>query len=189
MLSCARKAHTPEKSNAWGVLLLAAFLSACSTMQTEVTINAPAAKVWAVLTDVDAYSEWNPFFVKAKGKLVVGGELDITMQPVGKSAQSFSPKVLELEQQRKLVWRGRVGIPGLFDGTHSFVIERVGDATVKFRQHEDFSGILVPFVGFDPYRKGWAKMNAALKQRCERAEPPSASQPSSSETAKSAPAH
>src|SRR4051794_8090547 len=149
------------------VVLLAASLGACSSMRSEVTINAPAAKVWEVLTDVDAYPEWNPFFVKAKGKVAIGNALDLTMQPVGKSAQSFSPKVLQVEHQRKLVWRGRVGVPGLFDGTHSFVIEPIGDGAVKFIQHEDFSGILVPFAGFDPYRKGWEKMNAAIKLRSE----------------------
>lgn len=153
------------------VVMLAAFLGACSTMRSEVTINAPAAQVWDVLTDVDAYPEWNPFFVKAKGKLQVGSALDLTMQPVGKSAQSFSPKVLEVEHQRKLVWRGRLGVPGLFDGTHYFLIERVSDTSVKFRQEENFSGILVPFVGFDPYRQGWEKMNAALKRRAELTKP------------------
>jgi len=151
--------------------MLAAWLGACSTMRSEVTINAPAEQVWDVLTDVDAYPEWNPFFVKAKGKLVVGNALDLTMQPVGKSAQSFSPKVLEVEHMRKLVWRGRLGVPGLFDGTHQFTIERVGDNAVKFTQHEDFSGIFVPFVGFEPYRQGWEKMNAALKQRAEQPKP------------------
>lgn len=152
-------------------LALAASLAACSTMKREVVINAPADRVWSVLTDVEAYPEWNPFFVKAEGKLAVGNELDVTMQPVGKSAQSFSPEILELEPRRKLVWRGRLGIPGLFDGTHYFFIEPVSASSVKFRQREEFSGIFVPFVGFDPYEKGWEKMNAALKRRVEQSQP------------------
>ena len=153
-------------------ILLAACLGACSSMRSEVTINAPAERVWAVLADMKAYSEWNPFFVKANGNLVVGEDLDLTMLPVGKSAQDFSPTVVEVSRPTKLVWRGRLGVRGLFDGTHSFVIEPVNERSVKFSQHEDFSGIFVPFVGFEPYHQGWEKMNAALKQRAEQPAPP-----------------
>ena len=153
-------------------ILLAACLGACSSMRSEVTINAPAERVWAVLADMKAYPEWNPFFVKAKGNLVVGEDLDLTMLPVGKSAQDFSPTVVEVSRPTKLVWRGRLGVRGLFDGTHSFVIEPVNERSVKFSQHEDFSGIFVPFVGFEPYHQGWEKMNAALKQRAEQPAPP-----------------
>ncbi len=41
---------------------------------------------------------------------------------------------------------------------------------MRFSQHEEFSGIFVPFAGFEPYEKGWILMNKALKQRAERAE-------------------
>jgi hypothetical protein len=157
--------HAPKR---FAVAALALLLGACSTMKSEVTINAPADEVWKVLTDLESYPEWNPFFVKAKGRLAVGNELDVTMQPVGKSAQSFSPEILEIHQRRRLVWRGRLGIPGLFDGTHYFLIEPVNATSVKFSQREEFSGILVPFAGFEPYERGWEKMNAALKRRAER---------------------
>jgi len=124
------------------------------------------------LTDVEAYPEWNPFFVEAKGDLAVDNSLDVTMQPVGKDKQSFSPKVLEIDHGRRLVWRGRLLIPWLFDGTHSFTIERVGTGSVKFTQYEDFEGVFVPFVGFEPYHQGWELMNAALKKRAEKLSAP-----------------
>ena len=168
-----RVQQSPEQDRGGGPtklasMLLALFFGACtSSMSSQVTIHAPAERVWHVLSDVNAYQEWNPFFVEAKGKLLVGTSLEVTMQPVGKDRQSFAPTVLSVEQGRRLVWRGRLLLPWLFDGTHTFSIEPAGPGSVRFTQHEDFAGIFVPFVGFEPYQEGWERMNAALKQRAE----------------------
>jgi len=132
------------------LVVLAVFLTlvGCSaSLHSEVVIHAPPERVWSVLTDFAEYPEWNPFFVNAEGELVVGESLQLTMQPVGKDQQSFSPELLALEPHRKLVWRGRLWIPWLFDGTHSFSIERIDARSVKLTQHEDFAGMFVPDVG------------------------------------------
>ena len=47
------------------------------------------------------------------------------------------------------------------------VVERIDCETSRFTQEEAFSGVLVPFVGFDPYIAGWRRMNSALKARAE----------------------
>lgn len=152
--------------------LTSALVGCSSSLRSQVVIHAPPERVWSVLTELEAYPEWNPFFVSAEGALVVGESLAVTMQPVGKGQQSFSPELLVLEPGRRLVWRGRLWFPGLFDGTHSFTIERVDAHSVRFTQYEDFSGVFVPFVDFEPYHRGWESMNASLKRRAER--PPSA---------------
>jgi hypothetical protein len=135
-----------------------------------VEINAPPARVWQILQDLDGYQSWNPFFVQAKGKLTPGKNVDLVLKPVGKSPQGFSPKVLEVESERHICWRGRLFIPLLFDGTHHLRIQVIDAKRVRFVQEEDFTGIFVPFVGFEPYRKGWQQMNVALKQKAESEE-------------------
>jgi hypothetical protein len=92
------------------------------------------------------------------------------MQPVGKDAKAFSPTVLEVQPGRHLAWRGRLGVPKLFDGEHHFRVEVVDGESVRFIQEEHFSGVLVPFVGFEPYRLGWLRMNEAVKRRAEAEE-------------------
>jgi hypothetical protein len=151
--------------------VLALGLTSCATMRSDVTIKASPERVWGILTDVQRYPEWNPFFVRATGQLRPDESLDVTMQPVGKDAQSFSPKVLDVRPGRRLTWRGRLVMPGLFDGTHYFMLEPLCDGRVRFVQLEHFSGLLVPFASFDPYRQGWLKMNQALKERAERVPP------------------
>lgn len=149
------------------VVLASALAAACSSMNAAVDIHAPSSTVWAVLSDVEHYHCWNPFFVSARGTLREGGSLHLTLKPVGKSAQSFSPTVLDLTPGRRIVWRGRVLLPGLFDGRHTLLVEPIDAMHTRFRQEESFSGVLVPFVGFEPYRAGWERMNQALKQRAE----------------------
>lgn len=157
-------------SRALVAAVLAFGLSAagCSSMKASVEINAPAEQVWEVLADLEHYHCWNPFFVRAAGPLEPGKDLALTMQPVGKGARSFSPEVLEVVRGRRIVWRGRLVMPGLFDGKHTLVVEELGAKRSRFTQDESFSGVLVPFAGFDPYRAGWERMNAALKLRAER---------------------
>ncbi len=136
-------------------------------MQHEVRIAGQPEDVWNVVADLGTYEEWNPFFVKAAGELRVGEKLQVTMQPVGKKTQSFTPKVLALDEQKQIVWRGRLGIPGLFDGRHTFTIRRIDEKTVLFTQHEKFSGVLVPIARLGPYKQGWERMDHALRQRVE----------------------
>ncbi|HEX5097896.1 MAG TPA: SRPBCC domain-containing protein [Polyangiaceae bacterium] len=154
-------------SRALVAALLGLLGAGCSSMKATVDINAPPETVWEVVSDLEHYHCWNPFFVRAGGTLREGNDLALTMQPVGKGAQSFSPEVLELEPGRRVVWRGRLLMPGLFDGRHVLKVDSLGATGTRFTQEESFGGVLVPFAGFEPYRAGWERMNLALKARAE----------------------
>jgi hypothetical protein len=141
-------------------------------LRTEIEIDAPAEMVWRVLTDFAAYPEWNPFVRRAEGEVKVGARLRISIAPPGGRAMSFRPTVLVADPDRELRWLGRLGVPGLFDGEHSFVIEPVGEGRVRFIQQERFGGLLVPLLSEKldgATRRGFEEMNRALKLRCEAA--------------------
>ncbi len=44
-------------------------------LRTESEIDAPVEAVWATLTDLAAYSDWNPFIVADEGRAAVGERL------------------------------------------------------------------------------------------------------------------
>jgi hypothetical protein len=137
-------------------------------IHAEIEINAPAEKVWQVLTDFATYPEWNPFVHSVKGEVVVGARLHVYIQPSGGKGMSFRPTVLVADPNREFRWLGHLWLPGLFDGEHSFLIEPLGDGRVRFVQRERFGGLLLPLLSkmLDrDTRRGFEEMNRALKLR------------------------
>jgi hypothetical protein len=143
-------------------------------LRTEIDIQASPDRVWEVLTDFAAYPDWNPFITQARGTARVGERLTNRMQPVGGRGVTFRPTVLQADPGRRLRWLGRLVAPGIFDGEHTFTIERLGDGRVRLVQEEQFRGLLVPLMARSLDRRtlpGFELMNRALKRRAERPRP------------------
>jgi hypothetical protein len=140
-------------------------------LATEIDIDASPAQVWEVLSDLNAYAEWNPFIVRADGEAETGSRLILRMRPAGGRTGTFRPTVLEASPGRRLRWLGRLGLPGVLDADHSFTIEGRPGGGARLRQQEEFRGVLAPFLarsldaGTLP---AFHAMNRALKQRVER---------------------
>jgi hypothetical protein len=85
----------------------------------------------------------------------------------GRRTVKFRPIIQALEDGTLLRWRGRLGLPGLFDGEHELRVEATGPGTSRFTQRETFRGVLVPMMPrvLDDTDTGFAAMNAALKAR------------------------
>ena len=138
------------------------------TIETTETIAAPPERVWQILTDFDAYPEWNPFIIEGSGQAAEGEKLKLRMQPPGGRAMTFKPLVLRASPGEDLRWRGRLLVPGIFDGEHWFRLEPEGDGT-RLDHGERFTGILPRFMGkvLKQSEAGFIELNSALKQRAE----------------------
>lgn len=139
-------------------------------IRTTIEIDAPASRVWAVLTDFGRYSEWNPFIRSIHGQAKQGEQLEILIQPPGVTGMTFRPVILALQPETELRWLGRLILPGIFDGEHQFQLEPIGAGRTQLIHRERFSGLLVPLLwrSLDiQARAGFEAMNHALKQRVE----------------------
>ena len=142
-----------------------------SELHTETVIQASPQRVWDVLADFEAYSEWNPFIPRINGAAETGSRLDVQLQPPGGRGMRMRPMVLASKRPEELRWLGHLGVPGLFDGEHRFRIEPLGTDRVRFVQEERFSGLLAPLVlrfVERGTRQGFESMNQALKARAEQ---------------------
>ncbi len=140
-------------------------------LSAHVDIQATPDRVWKVLTDLAAYPQWNPFIVRAEGAVSPGQQLTLTMQPAGGRAMTLRPRLVEVAINRTLRWRGKLGIPGLMDAEHTFLLQPQAGGT-RLIQQETFRGLLVPFVSRSLDRStmpAFVAMNEALKDRVEQA--------------------
>src|SRR3712207_5471319 len=110
------------------------------SLETYIDIATPPETVWQVLLDFARYPEWNPFILKLEGPAEVGGKLhEVVAMPNGKRF-TFATIILEMEEPRKLVWRGVVGAPFLFTGTHTMRFESLPDGGTRYIQEEVYTG-------------------------------------------------
>jgi hypothetical protein len=137
------------------------------TLHASTDIDAPAEQVWRVVTDFARYPEWNPFIVRASGEQRVGGRLELTITAPDVRAVTFRPIVLDLEPGRLIRWKGKLWVPGLFDGRHSLAVEPLDGGRSRFTTHEEVSGILVPVLGkvMRASQQGFELMAEALSRR------------------------
>lgn len=136
------------------------------TVSSTIDIDAPPSQVWAVLTDLAAYPEWNPLFPKASGQIAVGERLTLASRPTVGRSMTIRPKLLAVQPGTELRWVASV--PGIIGGEHSYILTAVGGGT-RLVQSETFRGLLVPLSGkaITAIEGDFAALNRALKQRVE----------------------
>jgi hypothetical protein len=132
-------------------------------------IAAPIKTVWAEVSAVSKYAEWNPFITAFTGDLVPGNRVEVRIAPPGGRPMTFRPTITAVTEGRDLEWLGRLVMPGVFDGRHSFRLEATDDGRTRLTQAEEFSGVLVPFVGkiLERTRAGFEAMNESVRVRAE----------------------
>ena len=138
-------------------------------IKTEIIINAPKEKVWAVLTNFADYGNWNPFIVSIEGEKAVGKKLKNTLMLNGK-ANVFKPVIKRWEENEAFAWLGG-GTWKMFTGRHYFLLEDLGNKQTKLIHGEKFGGLLRPIVMRmigEETLESFLKMNRALKARVEK---------------------
>jgi hypothetical protein len=141
-----------------------------ATVSAATWIDAPPGAVWAVLTDLKRYPEWNPLFPEAAGELAVGQRITLRVAGDDGRRTMIRPRVTALIPDVELGWAGRLpGIPpGLITGEHRFTL-RAGNGGTLVVQRQTHRGFMARFSGrtLDRAEPGSRALNGALKARVE----------------------
>jgi hypothetical protein len=137
------------------------------TVSATIQIGAPPMAVWAILTDLGRYPEWNPLFLEAAGDIIAGQRIRLrSKQPATGRPMTIKPKIIVAEPGVELRWAS--SLPGIIGGEHSFALSAV-DGGTRLVQSESFHGLLVPFSGktLASTEAAFQALNQALKERAE----------------------
>lgn len=135
------------------------------TLKTEITIAAPPAAVWAVITDLSRYHEWNPQIPKARGELKANARFWMTVRQPSGRLTPIRARVIDYLPYQRLSWKG--GLPGLLKGVHTFELQATKAGTLLINR-EEFYGLFSWTVGekmMRILRPHYDASNVALRDR------------------------
>lgn len=142
------------------------------SIETEVIIDAPAEKVWAVLTDFDKLEEWSPGLVKFEGEFRKDGPAKVTfLIGVGSHTQTFNHPLIYFEEGKLFGWSAP--LPHMFiKDNHKYIVEPLDgdDSKCKLIQTDQFHGHGVTLIGgmmAHGCMTQYVTFNRALKKRVE----------------------
>jgi hypothetical protein len=133
-------------------------------------IAAPAATVWAVITDLPRYPEWNPFVIGCRSTLKPGSPIVMRVRVFPGFAQSQRETIFEHDPGRFLSY-GVGPMPlGMLTSRRSHEVTALGADRARYASRFALDGWLAPVVQVLLGRRleaGFSAMSAAIKARAE----------------------
>ena len=133
---------------------------------SDIEIDAPPERVWALLTDAAAYPTWNPTVTEVRGEVALGRR--IVVHAAIANGKGFPVRVAVLDAPRRMVWRGGAPLRFLFRGERVFTLTPAGQR-VHFSMREEFSGLLAGLIrrSFPDLQPAFDDFEKALKRAAE----------------------
>ena len=111
------------------------------TCRVALNIQAPAARIWSLLTDANGFPRWNSTVTRLEGRIREGERLRIH---VPGTDRTFTPRVSGVVPDQRMTWTG--GFSPVFKGVRTFELTPCNDSSTEFVMEERFSGLMLPFV-------------------------------------------
>ncbi|HWM87663.1 MAG TPA: SRPBCC domain-containing protein [Kofleriaceae bacterium] len=131
-----------------------------------ITIQAPAQRIWSLLTSASDFPRWNSTVESIEGEIAPGQKLRIRV-PIA-PGRTFKPRVTEMEPEKRMVWSD--GAPPMFRGVRTFRLTPRSDGSTEFSMVEVLSGLMLPLIrrSLPDFGPPFERYAADLKREAER---------------------
>jgi hypothetical protein len=138
-------------------------------IEHRIGISRPAAQVWAVLYDAEAWKAWNPMYPDVQGKFLISAPLTVT-EKVGAATQTYAATVAEWVPNAQLIWTRKTHA-GLVSHVRYLEIEPLTETGCIFANGELFQGFAAPALVGQARRRAlkaaFRGLGEAVKARVE----------------------
>ena len=132
-------------------------------------VQAPAAEVWALVSNLEGWKDWTGLYTHASGRLAIGEKLSFTFALPGEAHMSAVGIVQDWVPEHQMIWK--VNFPaGLFHSIRYVEIEALGPESCILANGDLYRGFGARFIPRSIRRKvhaGFEAMNDRAKTLTE----------------------
>jgi hypothetical protein len=111
-------------------------------ISVTISIDAPAATIWGLLTDLGAQGAWNSTLTSIQGEVALGKRVSFEVPEA--PGQKFSPVVTSYDAPNSMVWR--LNRWPLLVGERTYRLAPEPGGSTKFSISEVFQGLMLPLI-------------------------------------------
>jgi hypothetical protein len=140
------------------------------TVSAESTIQAPLARVWDALTDLDHYADWNTFVPSMRSAFKVGDTLTMRVQMNRLLQVSIAETITVIDHHRQLAWRTKLP-KWAVQSTRYQTLTPIDVNITHYHTSETFYGVLAALVRLlfeNDLNRGFTAVAEGLKEYSER---------------------
>lgn len=137
-------------------------------IEKRLEIEAPAALVWEVITDLKRYPDWNPFCLHCESSLKPGEPITMTVKLLAKPQKQVE-MMLEYDEGQRMAYCMKP-VPGTLSSLRSHEVEAISENRSRYHSYFHLKGwlrVLVLALFREKLESGFAAMSEAIKRRAE----------------------
>lgn len=144
------------------------------TTESTIDILATPQTVWAVIDDLQSYSQWSPIVPRLQGRTTVGEVVSGELVIPGMPTPPLTPTITKIVPCRELRWLSAIPGDEGFSAEHIFILEPTEQGT-RLIHKEMFDGPAAPHLAVPIetlVHPAYKNFDRALKERAEKATAP-----------------